>query len=53
MTRSQLDRLLETAVADALGVRPLDEVDAPHRATRPRLVVSVHKTHAAGELQHA
>lgn len=53
MTRSQLDRLLEKTVADALGVKLATRTAAPRRAGRALSLASVRPSHAARQLQHA
>lgn len=53
MTRSQLDRLLEKTVADALGVRLATTATAQRRTGRGLSRASVRPSHTARQLQHA
>jgi hypothetical protein len=54
MTRTELDRMLEKAVAEAIGVpyrtKPIKRA---YRPKSPGSFQPVHRQHAARDLQHA
>ncbi len=54
MTRPELDRMLEKAVAEAIGVPYRSKsTKRPHRARSPGSDRPVHAKHNRRELQHA
>jgi hypothetical protein len=53
MTRPELDRMLEKAVAEAIGVTYRNSARRGRRPKSPSTRLAVQPQHSSGELQHA